>query len=82
MAHIVRSIENVNESVVNQDLDNYTSANTNGTEFLYINRNLTYEHDINHDLINNCRYYMEGIALTPISIIGMIGKFSIDYFYQ
>ena len=40
--------------------------------------NLTiYVHETHYDeeLIATCGYYLEGIALTPISILGMIGKF-------
>ena len=31
--------------------------------------------DFDYELIMNCRYYLEGIALTPISVFGMLGKF-------
>ena len=30
--------------------------------------------DFNEELIINCRYYLEGIALTPISVFGMLGE--------
>ena len=26
------------------------------------------------DLVDKCAYYMQGIALTPISVFGMLGK--------
>ena len=34
-------------------------------------------HDAQYDeeLIAKCGYYLEGIALTPISVFGMVGKF-------
>ena len=40
------------------------------------NRNLAtiQENDIDYDLIDNCKFYLEGIALTPISIFGILGK--------
>ena len=37
--------------------------------------NHTKRADFDFELIMNCRYYLEGIALTPISIFGMLGKF-------
>ena len=30
--------------------------------------------DIDFELIENCRYYLEGIALTPISVFGILGR--------
>ena len=30
--------------------------------------------DIDFELIANCRYYLEGIALTPISVFGILGR--------
>ena len=41
-------------------LCNNTTTHTQGMEF-------------NEELIVNCRYYLEGIALTPISVFGMLG---------
>ena len=57
----------------------YTSAGDgNGfyDEVLCDNGNLTtiQEDDIDYDLIDNCKFYLEGIALTPISIVGILGK--------
>ena len=45
-------------------------------EVLCDNGNLTtiQEDDIDYDLIDNCKFYLEGIALTPISIVGILGK--------
>ena len=39
------------------------------------NLTTTQEDDIDYDLIDNCKFYLEGIALTPISIVGILGKF-------
>ena len=44
------------------------------------NRNHTHEPDFNEELIINCRYYLEGIALTPISVFGMLGETSLNIF--
>ena len=38
------------------------------------NLTTTQEDDIHNDLIDNCKFYLEGIALTPISIFGILGK--------
>ena len=47
----------------------------NGTGNLCINATIhTFEAEFDEDLIVNCRYYLEGIALTPISVFGMLGK--------
>ena len=39
------------------------------------NLTTTQEDDIHNDLIDNCKFYLEGVALTPISIVGILGKF-------
>ena len=44
------------------------------------NGNHTHELDYNEELIINCRYYLEGIALTPISVFGMLGETSLNIF--
>ena len=46
----------------------------NTTDYFCDNGNHTQKDDINHELIINCRYYLEGIALTPISVFGMLGR--------
>ena len=38
------------------------------------NLTTTQEDDID-DLIDSCKFYLEGVALTPISIVGILGKF-------
>ena len=38
--------------------------------------NHTNDTELDEELVMDCRYYMEGIALTPISVFGMIGKLS------
>ena len=50
-------------------LCNNTTAHTQGMEF-------------NEELIINCRYYLEGIALTPISVFGILGKSNLKAFWQ
>ena len=46
----------------------------NGTDYFCNNRSHTQENGYNEVLINSCRYYIEGITLTPISVVGMLGK--------
>ena len=41
---------------------NNTTIYTQGAEF-------------DDELIMTCRYYLEGIAMTPISVFGILGKF-------
>ena len=36
---------------------------------------LMHETHYDEELIATCGYYLEGIALTPISVFGMVGKF-------
>ena len=51
-------------------------------DVLYDYENLTsiQADDIAYDLIDNCKFYLEGIALTPISIVGIIGKYKYEGF--
>ena len=44
--------------------------------------NISHPHgnDIDFELITNCRYYLEGIALTPISIFGILGKHQVLWY--
>ena len=44
----------------------------NSTEVVIMNH--THDTELDVELVTKCRYYMEGIALTPISVFGMIGK--------
>ena len=36
--------------------------------------NHTHDTELDVELVTKCRYYMQGIALPPISVFGMIGK--------
>ena len=62
--------------------DGYSDAIicVNETSIPCHNRNLTHELVYNEELIINCRYYLEGIALTPISVFGMLGETSLNIF--
>ena len=44
------------------------------------NRSHPQGNDIDFELITNCRYYLEGIALTPISVFGILGRHQLFWY--
>ena len=67
-----------NDSINTQDGYYNATQCENVTDYLCNNRSHTQENEFNEELINNCRYYIEGIALTPISVFGMLGKLPLN----
>ena len=59
----------------NESYNNFISCQNN-TDYACNNVSRIQDTVINDELIHNCRYYLEGMALTPISVFGMLGRYT------
>ena len=62
------------ESDLMEGVDGFSCKNGSGGLCNRTGAITTDESEVDHELIDNMRYYAEGITLTPIALIGMIGK--------
>ena len=69
------SEEMSNDAINADDIFDGAKLCINGTTITLCNNTTTHTQgmEFNDELIVNCRYYLEGIALTPISVFGMLG---------